>query len=68
MRRRIIREKVKTKFGSMYATLELDKLGRPCGLSFSTPGKLLDSELDDVIRLLGEAAGRLIGDATGEQK
>ena len=68
MRRRIIREKVKTRFGSMYVTLELDKFGRAAGVSFSTPGKCRDSELDKIIEQLGHAADSLIRDASGEQK
>ena len=66
MRRRITREKVKTRYGSMYATLELDKAGRPCGLSFSTPGKIIDTALDDIIRQLGDAADALIREASGQ--
>ena len=60
MKNRCLTEKVKTKFGSWYVHLEIDKQGRPCGLSFSTPGKILDSALDDVIRKMGEAADTLI--------
>ena len=60
MRRRCITEKVKTKFSTMYVHLELDKFGRPAGLSFSTPGKILDSELDEVIKLMGSVADRLM--------
>ena len=44
----------------MYVHLELDKFGRPAGLSFSTPGKILDSELDEVIKLMGSVADRLM--------
>ena len=67
-RSRLLTQKVKTKFSTMYVHLELDKLGRPAGLSFSTPGKILDSALDDVIRLLGDAANSLIREANGERK
>ena len=67
-RRRCMTEKVPTKFGSCYAHLSIDARGRPCGLSFSAPGKADNTELDTVIRLLGEAADRLIQDTNGELK
>ena len=68
MRRRCITEKVKTDHGSMYCHLSIDARGRPCGLSFSTPGKCRETELDKIIEQLGEAADGLIKETSGEQK
>ena len=66
-RRRLLTQKVKTKFSTMYVHVSHDGKGRVLGLSFSTPGKILDSQLDDVIRQMGEAANSLIREAS-EQK
>ena len=65
MRRRCVTEKVKTRFGSMYCHLELDKFGHAVGLSFSTPGKCRETELDKIVLQLGEAADSLIKEANG---
>ena len=66
-RRRLLTQRVKTKYGSWYAHVSHDGKGRVLGLSFSTPGKILDSQLDDVIRQMGDAANSLIREAS-EQK
>ena len=62
-RAKLLTQKVKTDYGSMYVHAELGQDGRVVGVSFSTPGKILDSELDNVIRLMGEETDKLIREA-----
>ena len=63
MRTLCVTQKVATAFGACYAHLQLDDKGLPCGLSFSSPGKCDNTQLDEVIRRLAGAADDLIKDA-----
>ncbi len=53
-------QKIPTKFGSLYAHVDLDRDRRVVAVTFSTPGKFDNTELDDVIKQLGEAVTDLL--------
>lgn len=63
MRTATTTQKIETAFGSMYVHLERDSTGRPVGISFSTPGKCDNTQLDGIIKQLGEAANSLLESA-----
>ena len=62
MRHQATTQKVETPFGAMYVHLATDATGRPAGIVISTPGKADNTQLDEVIRRLAEAADGLIRD------
>ena len=60
MRTQAMTERVETVFGSMYVHIHADDSGRPVGLAISTPGKADNTQLDDVIRQLADAADGML--------
>lgn len=53
--------KVPTRFGTLHVHCDYDAQGRPVEIRISTPGKHMDTAVDEALVGIGEAATRLLG-------